>query len=216
MKTRHFFGAMTLALASLTLASCSGGGSSDSGLFGALPGEMTQYESEMKALEEKAKDIKTEADKKKLIAESQEIQEKYTAKIEETAKALDGTTLKITDGEFAVAQPVTLTFDGFANKKTLSPRFKLGGELTVPADFSPAAPLFGASYDVYLVGYDAEETALFASRVGFVGAENVDGKGVVKAGTPVTLETLTYNDKYNEVYPKVKSLKFVVDKPKSL
>ena len=57
MKTRHFFGAMTLALASLTLASCSGGGSSDSGLFGALPGEMTQYESEMKALEEKAKDM---------------------------------------------------------------------------------------------------------------------------------------------------------------
>lgn len=77
MKTRHFFGAMALALASLTLASCSGGGSSDSGLFGALPGEMTRYESEMKALEEKAKDIKTEADKKKLIAESQEIQEKY-------------------------------------------------------------------------------------------------------------------------------------------
>lgn len=215
MKTRHFFGAMALALASLTLASCSGGGSSDSGLFGALPGEMTRYESEMKALEEKAKDIKTEADKKKLIAESQEIQEKYTTKIEETAKALDGTELKVTDGEFAVAQPVTITFDGFANKKTLSPRFKLG-ELTVLADFSPAAPLFGASYDVYLVGYDAEETALFASRVGFVGAENVDGKGVVKAGTPVTLETLTYNDKYNEVYPKVKSLKFVVDKPQSL
>ena len=47
MKTRHFFGAMALALASLTLASCSGGGSSDSGLFGALPGEMTRYESEM-------------------------------------------------------------------------------------------------------------------------------------------------------------------------
>lgn len=129
MKTRHFFGAMALALASLTLASCSGGGSSDSGLFGALPGEMTRYESEMKALEEKAKDIKTEADKKKLIAESQEIQEKYTTKIEETAKALDGTELKVTDGEFAVAQPVTLTFDGFASKKELTPRFKLGGAL---------------------------------------------------------------------------------------
>ena len=141
MKTRHFFGAMALALASLTLASCSGGGSSDSGLFGALPGEMTRYESEMKALEEKAKDIKTEADKKKLIAESQEIQEKYTTKIEETAKALDGTELKVTDGEFAVAQPVTLTFDGFASKKELTPRFKLGGALSVPADFSPAAPL---------------------------------------------------------------------------
>lgn len=216
MKTRHFIGAMTLALASFAIVSCSGGGASETGLFGALPGEMTQYGSEMNALEEKAKDIKTEADKKKLIAESQEIQEKYTAKIEETAKALDGTELKLTDGEFAVAQPVTLTFDGFANKKTLSPRFKLGGELTVPADFSPAAPLFGASYDVYLVGYDAEGTALFASRVGFVAAENVDGKGVVKAGTPVTLESLTYNDKYNEVYPKVKSLKFVVDKPASL
>ena len=135
MKTRHFFGAMTLALASLTLASCSGGGSSDSGFFGALPGEMTQYESEMKALEEKAKDIKTEADKKKLIAESQEIQEKYTTKIEETAKALDGTELKVTDGEFAVAQPITLTFDGFASKKELTPRFKLGGALSVPADF---------------------------------------------------------------------------------
>lgn len=216
MKTRHFIGAAAIALASFTLASCSGGSASESDLFGALPGEMTQFQSEMDALQEKAKDIKTEADKKKLIAESQEIQEKYTAKIEESAKALDGKELKITDGEFAVAQPVTLTFDGFANKKTLSPRFKLGGELSVPADFSPAAPLFGASYDVYLVGYDAEETALFASRVGFVGAENVDGKGVVKAGTPVTLETLTYNDKYNEVYPKVKSLKFVVDKPQSL
>ena len=39
---------------------------------------------------------------------------------------------------------------------------------------------------------------------------------MVKAGTPVTLETLTYNDKYNEIYPNVKSLKFVVDKPQSL
>ena len=86
----------------------------------------------------------------------------------------------------------------------------------MPADFSPAAPLIGASYTVYLVGYDAEGTALFASKAGFVPAENVDGKGLVKAGTPVTLETLTYNDKYNEIYPKVKSLKFVVDKPQSL
>ena len=166
--------------------------------------------------ERKAKDIKTEADKKKLIAESQEIQEKYTAKIEETAKALDGKELKITDGEFTVAQPVTLTFEGLSSKKNLSPRFKLGGELSVPADFSPAAPLIGASYTVYLVGYDAEGTALFASKAGFVPAENVDGKGMVKAGTPVTLETLTYNDKYNEIYPNVKSLKFVVDKPQSL
>lgn len=216
MKTRHFLGAIALALASFTLASCSGSNASESDLFGAIPGEMTQFQSEMDALQEKAKDIKTEADKKKLIAESQEIQEKYTAKIEETAKALDGKELKITDAEFTVAQPVTLTFEGLSSKKNLSPRFKLGGELSVPADFSPAAPLIGASYTVYLVGYDAEGTALFASKAGFVPAENVDGKGMVKAGTPVTLETLTYNDKYNEIYPNVKSLKFVVDKPQSL
>ena len=84
MKTRHFLGAIALALASFTLASCSGSNASESDLFGAIPGEMTQFQSEMDALQEKAKDIKTEADKKKLIAESQEIQEKYTAKIEET------------------------------------------------------------------------------------------------------------------------------------
>ena len=87
------------AIAFPILTSCSGGSASKASLFGSLPAEHEQFQAEKDAIKAKAKDIKTEADKAKLIAESQEMEEKWAAKIEETAKSLDGKPIGITDSE---------------------------------------------------------------------------------------------------------------------
>ena len=172
----------------LALASCSGGAS---GAFGSLPEEVKQYRAEKAELQEKAKEVKNEADKRKLIEESQKMEEKWGTRLEESAKSLDGKEIKIEDGEITVTSPVSLTFDHMA-KSSMSPVFLVNGEAKAAENIYPDAPLYSSRYRVYLVGYNAEGVEEMQVRVGYIAAENVDGKGEITAGTPVEFETLMF------------------------
>lgn len=203
-----------MALAAIAMPfmfSCSGGGSSsDTLLFGALPGQFEQLLAEQAELKEKAKDIKSEAEKAELIKKSEEIKEKWSGKIEESAKALDGKQIEFAQSDVKVTQPVSLQYEGFFSKSDMTPKFKINGAAEVTSEINTDAPYILPSEHVYIVGYNAEGQEVYRIKAGFVAADNVDGKSVVKAGTPVTFDPIVFSDNKVEQYKEAKTLKLEV------
>lgn len=203
-----------MALAAIAMPfmfSCSGSGSSsDTLLFGALPGQFEQLLAEQAELKEKAKDIKSEAEKAELIKKSEEIKEKWSGKIEESAKALDGKQIEFAQSDVKVTQPVSLQYEGFFSKSDMTPKFKINGAAEVTSEINTDAPYILPSEHVYIVGYNAEGQEVYRIKSGFVAAENVDGKSVVKAGTPVTFDPIVFSDNKVEQYKEAKTLKLEV------
>lgn len=204
-----------MALAAIVvpmLSSCSGDGatSSNPSLFGELPEEYVQFKAEKDAFKEKAKEIKTEADKAKLIKESQEMEEKWTVRIEESSKSLDGKTIGISDGEIKVTEPLSLTFDRFFSKSDLTPVFVVIGAAQAAVDITPESEFPRTAYQVYIVGYGPDGAELFDNEIGFIDAQETDGKAVIPAGTPVKFDKLQFSGKDAPAYPMAETLKLVV------
>ena len=172
--------------------------------------EETRYQSYVR-LYEKAKEIKTEADKAKLIKESQEMEEKWTTRIEESAKALDGKPVAVADGEIKVTEPLSLTFDGFFSKSDITPVFVVSGAAQAAVDITTESEFPRSSYQVYIVGYGPDGAEVFDNRIGTIDAQEIDGKAVISAGTPVKFERLQFSGKDAPDYPIAETLKLVVE-----
>lgn len=198
------------AIAFMGLVACSGSSnSSETGLYGNLPAEYGKMMTERDALKEKAKNIKTEAEKAELIAQGQKMDEEWSAKLEETAKGLDGKPLTITDSLFKVTAPVSLQFEKLQGSD-LEPQFKVDGTAEAAQELT-RENTYLSKLIVYLAGYDKEGTELFTSEIGTV-AGTLDGTTlVIPAGAPVEFTHLRFNDKYVEEYPKATTLKLTVE-----
>lgn len=191
------------------LFSCSGGASSsNSALLGSLPGEYQQFQEEKDQIGEEAKNIKSEADKKKLIEKAQKMEEKWGAKLEESAKSLDGKPLEFAESDIKVTEPVSLEFDGFFSKSDLEPKFKINGSAEAATEINTGVDYVLPSERVYIFGYDAEGQVVCKIHAGQIAVENVDGESVVKTGTPVEFSTFNFNP--NEDYAAAKTLKLEV------
>lgn len=202
-----------VALASILtpmIFSCSGAGSSDTLLFGSLPGVYGQFQAEEAQLQEEAKNITSEAEKAKLIEKSEKMKEEWSGKIEESAKALDGKTIEFAESDIKVTEPISLQFDGFFSEIDMTPQFKINGSAEAPAEINTGEMYLGTSENVYIVGYNAEGQEVYKINAGFIPVENVDGKAVVKAGTAVNFDTLYFSEKKAEEYEAAKSLKLEV------
>ncbi len=199
---------MTVAV--MMLSSCSGTGSGfDKGsLFGSLPSEYAEMIAERDKLQEKAKDIKSEADKAELMEEAKEMDEKWSAKLENTAKGLDGKTINVTDSLFNVTEPMSLTFEKL-NGNDFEPSFKVNGSAEA-AEAITRDKTYLSSMIVYIAGYDAESNELFASEIGTIAGTLTDTTLEIPAGTSVEFGTLRFKDKYVEKYSEVKSLKLII------
>lgn len=193
------------------LFSCSGGsGSSSTLLFGSLPGVYDQFQAEKDKISEEAKNIKSEEEKAKLIEKSEKMQEKWSAKIEESAKALDGKTIEFAESDIKVTEPVSLEYDGFFSKSGMNPKFKVNGGAEVVNEINTDFDYVLPNEKVCIVGYNAEGQELYHIAVGSVPVENVDGKVVVKAGTPVKFSSFSYSTNKSEEYKEAKTLKLEV------
>lgn len=206
MKKISIFAALA-AVVVMILSSCSGSGSDKSLLFGSLPSEYAELKAQRAKLEEKAKNIQTEADKKKLIEEGQKLDEKWTPKLEKSATELDGKEIDITDGLFKVTSPLSLTFEKLASR-TLAPIFKINGSaetteaITVENTFNPTLL-------VYIAAYDAEGNDIYHIKVGRITGEVNLNKLEIPAGTPVEFSTLTFDGAQVDKYPEAKTLKLI-------
>lgn len=186
------------------LFSCSGGGSSS--LFGSIPGVYEKYQAEKDELNAEAKNIKTQEDKAKLIQKSEKMEAKYSEKIESAAKGLDGKTIEVADGDLKVTSPLSFEFEKIS-KSSLAPQFNVNGAIEAAGDIAIESSYFMSSISVYIVGLDAEDQEIYKVKIGKLEAENVDGKSVVKAGTPVIFNTVYYSGSDTEAYKNSKSLK---------
>lgn len=199
------------AILTPTLFSCSeNSASSDTPLFGSLPGVYAQFQAEENILKEEAKNIKSEADKAKLIEKSEKMNEKWSAKIEESAKFLNGKTIDFSESDIKVTRPMSLEFDGFTNKSDIVPKFKVNGSAEIPSEINTGLVYISPSQNVYIVGYNAEGEQVYKVKTGFVPVQNVDGKAVVKAGTNVDFTPVYYSGKNTEEYQIAKTLKLEV------
>ncbi len=198
------------ATVAIMLSSCSGSGSgSDKGsLFGSLPSEYAEMMTERDNLKEKAKEIKSESEKAELIQKGKEMDEKWSAKLKNTAKGLDGKGIALTDSLFKVTAPVSLTFEKL-NGNDLEPSFKVNGaaETVEPTTFEKT---YSTTRTVYIAGYDAEGKELFKSEVGRVAGTLTDTTLEIPAGTPVEFGNLRFYDKYVDKYPEAKTLKLII------
>ncbi len=187
------------------MLSCSGG--SKTPLFGSLPEVYSKFQAENNALMEEAKNIKTDKEKEALIKKSSEMKEKWTAKIEESAKNLDGKPIEFAEGNFKVTQPISLQYDGFANKSKLTPKFNINGAAEAAADITTDIEYFSAKRTVSIVGYDAEGQEVFKQSAGSVDVENNGGYIFVPAGTPIVFSTLYFSDSKVDGYLEAKTIK---------
>lgn len=191
------------------LFSCSGGASSsNASLLGSLPGEYEKFQEEKAQISEEAKNIKSEADKKKLIEKAQKMEEKWAVKLEESAKSLDGKPLEFAESDIKVTEPVSFEFDGFFSKSDLNPKFKINGSAEAATEINTGEKYVLPSESVYIVGYDAEGQEVCKIKAGSIAVENVDGISVVKAGTPVKFDIFHFSTKEN--YSAAKTLKLEV------
>ena len=201
--------AAIVAMTAMALSSCSGSGSDKDSLFGSLPGEYAEMMAEEAKLKEKATKITTEAEKAKFIEESQKLNEKWSAKLEKSAQKLDGKEINLSsDGQFKVTSPVSLTLDKIGSKD-LSMQFKVtgGAEAAEPITIANA---YTTSRAVFIAGYDENGTELFKSPIGQVTGTANGADLEIPAGTPVQFSTLSFNKKYVEEYPLVKTLKLTM------
>lgn len=191
------------------LFSCSGGASSsNSALLGSLPDQYAKFQEEKAQIGEEAKNVKSEADKKKLIEKAQKMEEKWSAKLEESAKSLDGKPLEFAESDIKVTQPVSLEFDGFFSKSDMQPKFKINGAAEAATEINLGVDYVIPSEMVYIVGYNAEGQEVCKIKAGSIAVENIDGISVVKAGTPVKFDTFHYSTKEN--YSAAKTIKLEV------
>lgn len=191
------------------LFSCSGGASS-SALLGSLPGEYEKFQEEKAQITEEAKNVKSEADKKKLIEKSQKMESKWSAKLEESAKSLDGKPFEFAESDIKVTEPVSLEFDGFFSKSDMQPKFKINGAAEAATEINLGVNYVLPSERVYIVGYNAEGQEVCKIKAGSIAVENVDGKSVVKAGTPVNFDNFHFSPK--EDYRAAKTIKLEVNR----
>lgn len=211
MKTIIKFAALA-AIALPLLASCSGGGSSSTPLFGSLAGEYAKYAGEKAEIKKKAESITTEEEKAKLIKESNEMQEEWRVKIENAAKSLDGKPVEIEAGDFTVVEPITLTFDDFFSKKDLTPTFKVNGKVVAAKEIDAGKYILPGRI-VYVAGYDAEGQKLYSTQIGTVDITKRDGNmGAVAVGTPIKLTSVRFSDSKVEEYLKAVTLKLELDR----
>lgn len=191
------------------LFSCSGGASSsNSALLGSLPDEYAKFQEEKAQIGEEAKNIKSEAEKKKLIEKAQKMEEKWSEKIEKSAKSLDGKPLEFAESDIKVTEPVSFEFDGFFSKSDLNPKFKINGSAEAATEINTGENYVLGYERVYIVGYDADGQVVCKIHAGSIAVENVDGKSVVKAGTPVEFSTFNFSSK--EDYGAAKTIKLEV------
>lgn len=205
-----------MALAAINasiLLSCSGGSGSSSAesIFGTLPEVYEQFQSEKDQINEEAKNIKSEADKAELIEKSNKMQEKWSAKIEDSAKALDGKPIEFAESDIKVIEPVSLEFDGFFSKSDMNPKFNVNGSAEVVNEITADRYILSAE-KVYIVGYDADGQQVYQINVGSVPVENVDGTAVIKAGTPVKFDSFHFSSRNITEYKAAKTLKLEVSK----
>lgn len=196
------------ATAMMMLSSCSGSGSDNGSLFGSLPSEYAEMMAERDAFKEKAKDIKSEAEKAELIEKGKKLDEKWSKKLEKSAKDLDGKEINITDSIFKITAPLSLTFENLQSSD-LEPNFKVNGsaETVEPTTLENT---YLAAHPVYIAGYDAEGTELFKSQVGKVAGTLTGTTLEIPAGTPVEFGTLRFSDRYVDKYPETKTLKLII------
>lgn len=193
------------------MLSCSGGGStSDSTLFGPLPEYFEQISAEQTKLKEDAKNIKSEAEKAELIKKSEEMKEKWGAKIEESAKALNGKPVEFAESNIKVTAPVSLEFDGFFSKSDMTPKFNVNGSAEAASEINAGVDYVLPKEKVYVVGYNAEGQQVYKIDVGSIAVENVDGKAIVKAGTPVVFSSFHMSDSKAAEYKAAKTVKLEV------
>mgnify|MGYP000794379460 FL=1 len=202
--TNKLITAAAIACASLILASCGGGSSSDSRFFGNVPGLCAKWEQTNDGLKEKFKTADSAEAAGKIMDEANASKEEYKAKIEEAAKGLDGKTIEIqSTPQFTVNSPLTLTFDRMSS---MDPRFKLAGDIVAGenyqsenarslSDGSDPSRYKGLSQHVYLIGLDNEGNKVLESKIGYFPMDLINDTELgVKAGTPLELETFTIHD----------------------
>ena len=208
MKKFTIFAVLATALL-MTMSSCSGSdaGSDKSLLFGSLPSEYAEFKSKRDKLNEEAKDIKTEEEKAELIKKGKKLDEKWTPKLEEVAKGLDGREINITDSIFKVTAPISLTFEKLKGS-TLEPIFKINGsaETTEPIMIENT---FNPSRLVYIAGYGADGNELFKSQVGRISGNVSGNKLEIPAGTSIEFTTLKFDSAYVDKYIETKTIKFI-------
>lgn len=76
-------------------------------------------------IEKEAENIKSEAEKKELIEKSEKLNKEWKAKIEQSAKELDGKPIEIAECQFSVTSPISLEFKDFHSEARLIPSFKV-------------------------------------------------------------------------------------------
>ena len=176
------------------LFSCSGGSSSKTNLFGALPDQYAEFLEDKANIKKEAENIKSAEDKKALIEKSEKMTAQWKDKIEESAKALSGKPVEIADCAFNVTDPISLEFKDFFSKSRLTPSFNLKGAAVAKADVQTEADYVLKTIAVYLVGYDAEGKEVYKSKVGTVDVENVNGKALLKPNTPIQFDVIHFGE----------------------
>lgn len=219
---KHIFLLAAVAVLATMIQSCSSGGSStDTKLFGPLPGVYQDYLTKMEAL--KNESVENRDDFEKVHAEAEKIKEDYKVKIEDASKALDGRALDVAnDSCFTVKTPLSLTFDGFFSRLDMLPKFKVSGEVVTAKDIFPPMSdnltrayindpsMLKAPYHVNLVCYDAEGNELFTSKIGYIKAQVMGDRVGIPASTPVDLESLQFSKKKCPDYERVATMKIAV------
>ncbi len=197
-------------IAAFALTACSGGSSSKSDIFGNVPELLEKYRAEKAALKEKGENIKTQEEKAKLIEESKKVDEEYAEKIEKASIELDGKTLDVTGENIEITSPMTLNFDGWSSKRSLTPQFKVTGEAKTTTEFTLEKQVFSTKCPVLLLGIDAEGNEVFHLTTGTIDVNTENGTTTVAAGTPVEFSKISVNPEYLEGYQTAKTLKLVV------
>lgn len=182
---------------------------SESVIFGELPALHNQMQAEKDAIKKETKSATTESQLTDLMEKSDQLKEKYTTKIEDAAKALNGKAISIADGDIKVTEPVTLTYDGLFSKQDITPKFKVSGKAEAAADITPDVKYAQKSFTVYIAGYDKDGNEVFASKIGFIDAADAGGKSTIKAGTPVKFDGLQFGAKKAADYQKATTLKLI-------
>jgi len=225
MKKNLLFMALA-AILSLTIASCGGGisSSSESMLFGKVPGIVEKYNTENDRLKEEFKKSDSKSEGMKLFEKAETLEAETFAKAEEAGQAWGGTTLDLaSDAMFTVKKPLTVTFDGFFSKFDFTVKYNLTGEIVTAKDciWEPLTDNEKSivemtlrdgiqSYSIAkvdIIGLDAKGNEITSNQIGSVKLAIIDGKVGVAANTPVTLESLVMSKKSVAQYPLVKSLK---------
>lgn len=138
------------------------------------------------------------------------MKEKWSGKIEESAKALDGKPIEFVESDIKVTAPLSLQFDGYFDQSDLISNFNINGSAEAATDITAGKRYVTPNEYVYIVGYNAEGQEVYSIHVGFIPVENVDGKPVVKAGAAVKFNRFQFSGKITEEYEAAKSLKLEV------